>query len=75
LSRRTGASRTAWWWRWTNARGSRAAIATVLPRADIQKCIVHQIRASLPYATRRDYAALALALALRPLYQAPPMGR
>jgi len=49
--------------------GFREAIATVFPRADIPKCLVHQIRHALQYAARKDYAALATAL--RPLYQAP----
>ena len=41
----------------------------MFPRADVQKCIVHQIRNSLKYAARKDYAALTAAL--RPIYQAP----
>jgi len=49
--------------------GFREAIATVFPRADIPKCLVHQIRHALQYAARKDYAALATAR--RPLYQAP----
>jgi len=52
-----------------NLTGFSEAIATVFPRADVQKCIVHQIRNSLKYATRKDYAALTAAL--RPIYQAP----
>ncbi len=49
--------------------GFSEAIATVFPRADVQKCVVHQIRNSLKYAARKDYAALTAAL--RPIYQAP----
>ncbi len=52
-----------------NLTGFSEAIATVFPRADIQQCIVHQIRNSLQYAARKNYAALAAAL--RPLDQAP----
>ncbi len=52
-----------------NLTGFSEAIATVFPRADVQKCIVHQIRNSLKYAARQDYAALTAAL--RPIYQAP----
>jgi putative transposase len=44
-----------------NLTGFSEAIATVFPRADIQKCIVHQIRHALQYAARKDYAALAAA--------------
>ncbi len=49
--------------------GFSEAIATVFPRADVQKCVVHQTRTSLQYAARKDYAALTAAL--RPIYQAP----
>ena len=49
--------------------GFSEAIATVFPQADVQKCVVHQIRNSLKYAARKDYAALTAAL--RPIYQAP----
>ena len=52
-----------------NLTGFSEAIATVFPRADVQKCVVHQIRNSLKYAARKDYAALTAAL--RPIYQAP----
>ena len=48
--------------------GFREAIATVFPKADVHKCIVHQIRNSIPYAARKDYAALTAAL--RPIYLA-----
>ncbi len=49
--------------------GFSEAMATVFPQADVQKCVVHQIRNSLKYAARKDYAALTAAL--RPIYQAP----
>ena len=51
-----------------NLTGFSEAIATVFSKADVQKCIVHQIRNSLQYAARKDYAALTAAL--RPIYQA-----
>jgi putative transposase len=52
-----------------NRTGFSAAMATVCPRADVQQCIVHQIRNSLKYAARKDYAALPAAW--RPIYLAP----
>ncbi len=52
-----------------NLTGFSEAIATVFPQADIQKCIGHQIRNSLKYAARKDYAPLTAAL--RPIYTAP----
>lgn len=51
-----------------NLTGFSEAIATVFPQADIQKCVVHQVRNSLKYAAQKDYAALAAAL--KPIYQA-----
>jgi putative transposase len=45
------------------------AIATVWPQAVTQTCIVHLLRNSFRYASRRDWAAIAKDL--RPIYTAP----
>jgi transposase-like protein len=45
------------------------AIATVWPAAVTQTCIVHLLRNSFRYASRRDWAAIARDL--RPIYTAP----
>jgi putative transposase len=45
------------------------AIATVWPAAITQTCIVHLLRNSFRYASRRDWAAVAKDL--RPIYTAP----
>jgi putative transposase len=45
------------------------AIATVWPKAITQTCIVHLLRNSFRYASRRDWAQLAKDL--RPIYTAP----
>ena len=49
-----------------NLSGFSEAIATVFPRADVQTCIVHQIRSALKYAARKHCAALTAAM--RPIY-------
>lgn len=51
-----------------NLTGFSETIASVFPKADLQKCIVHQIRNSLKYVARKDYAAVTTDL--KPLYQA-----
>ncbi len=45
------------------------AIATVWPQAITQTCVVHLLRNSFRYASRRDWAAIARDL--RPIYTAP----
>jgi putative transposase len=45
------------------------AIATVWPQAITQTCVVHLLRNSFRYASRRDWAAIAKDL--RPIYTAP----
>lgn len=45
------------------------AVTTVWPRAVVQTCIVHLLRGSFRYASRRDWPAIAKDL--RPVYQAP----
>jgi transposase-like protein len=44
------------------------AISVVWPQAVVQLCVVHLIRASLRYASKRDWTALTQTL--RPIYQA-----
>ena len=51
-----------------NLTGFSEAIAHVFPRSDVQKCIVHQIRNSLKYVARKDYAAVTTDL--KPIYEA-----
>ena len=51
-----------------NLTGFSEAIAAVYPQADIQKCIVHQIRNSLKYVAHKDYAAITTDL--KPIYRA-----
>ncbi len=51
-----------------NLSGFSEAIATVFPRADVQTCIVHQIRSALKYAARKHCGALTAAM--RPIHQA-----
>ena len=55
-----------------NLAGFSEAIASVFPQSDIQKCIVHQIRNSLKYVARKDYAAVTTDL--KPIYQADTEG-
>jgi putative transposase len=45
------------------------AVATVWPQTIVQLCVVHLIRASFRYASRRDWPALAKDL--KPVYTAP----
>src|SRR6266545_3352017 len=45
------------------------AISTVWPQAITQTCVVHLLRNSFRYASRRDWAAIARDL--RPIYTAP----
>jgi putative transposase len=45
------------------------AVATVWPDTIVQLCVVHMIRASFRYASRRDWPALAKDL--KPIYTAP----
>ena len=45
------------------------AVATVWPQTIVQLCVVHLIRASFRYASRRDWPALAKDL--KPIYTAP----
>lgn len=49
-------------------KGFSEAIATVFPKAEIQLCIVHQIRNSLRYVTEKDKKAFMADL--KPVYQA-----
>lgn len=51
--------------------GLPAAITTVWPHAIVQTCIVHLIRASMRYSSKRHLTALLAAL--RPIYQAPTL--
>jgi transposase-like protein len=50
-------------------KGLPDAIAQVWPQAVTQTCIVHLLRASFRYASRKDWSAIARDL--RPVYQAP----
>jgi putative transposase len=45
------------------------AVTTVWPQAVVQTCIVHLLRNSFKYASRKDWPAIAKDL--RPVYQAP----
>ena len=49
--------------------GFSEAIAAVYPRADIQRCIIHQIRSSTRYVSYKDVKAFTAAL--KPIYKAP----
>jgi transposase-like protein len=51
--------------------GMPAAISAVWPQAIVQTCIVHLIRASMRYSSKRHLTALLAAL--RPIYQAPTL--
>lgn len=51
--------------------GMPAAISTVWPQAIVQTCIVHLIRTSMRYSSKRHLTALLAAL--RPIYQAPTL--
>lgn len=52
-----------------NLSGFSEAIAASFPQTAVQKCVVHQIRASLKYVSYKDYKAVTAAL--RPIYTAP----
>lgn len=54
-----------------NLSGFAEAIETVFPHSDVQLCLVHQVRNSLRYVTRKDHAAVVAAL--KPIYQAPTL--
>jgi transposase-like protein len=45
------------------------AVASVWPQTIVQNCVVHLIRASFRYASRRDWSAIARDL--KPIYTAP----
>jgi putative transposase len=49
-------------------KGLPDAVTTVWPLCTVQTCIIHLIRNSFPYASRRDWEALARDL--RPVYTA-----
>jgi transposase-like protein len=50
-------------------KGLPQAIETVWPRAVVQTCVVHLLRASFRYAARQHWDAIAKAL--KPVYTAP----
>ena len=50
-------------------KGLPDAVATVWPKTVVQTCIVHLLRNSFKYASRRDWTAIAAAL--KPVYTAP----
>lgn len=52
-----------------NLTGFSEAIAACFPLARIQKCVVHQIRASMRYVADKDMKPVAAAL--KPIYTAP----
>ena len=52
-----------------NLRGFSEAIAASFPKADVQKCIVHQIRNTLKFVSYKDYKAMTASL--KPVYQSP----
>ncbi|GAA4421897.1 IS256 family transposase [Nibrella viscosa] len=51
-----------------NLTGFGDAIETVFPQADVQLCLVHQVRNSLRYVTSKDQKAVVADL--KPIYQA-----
>lgn len=51
-----------------NLKGFSEAISATYPKADIQKCVVHQIRNSLKYAAAKDYKKITADL--KPIYKA-----
>ncbi len=55
-----------------NLKGFSEAISACYPKTDIQKCVVHQIRISLKYASYKDYKAVTAAL--KPIYKVEPTG-
>lgn len=50
-----------------NLKGFGDAIETVFPQADVQLCLVHQVRNSLRYVTSKDQKEVAADL--KPIYQ------
>jgi transposase-like protein len=50
-------------------KGLPDAVATVWPKTVVQTCIVHLLRNSFKYASRKDWTAVAAAL--KPVYTAP----
>jgi len=52
-----------------NLKGFAEAIATIFPQADVQSCIVHQIRNSLKYLASKDVNSFLKDL--KQVYQAP----
>ena len=50
-------------------KGLPESINDIWPRADVQLCVVHMVRASLKYASRKHWAAIAKEL--REVYTAP----
>jgi putative transposase len=50
-------------------KGLPDAVATVWPKTVVQTCIVHLLRNSFKYASRKDWTAIAAAL--KPVYTAP----
>jgi transposase-like protein len=48
--------------------GFSEAMAAVYPKTDVQRCIIHQIRASTKYVSYKDIKAFSAAL--KPIYQA-----
>jgi transposase-like protein len=50
-------------------KGLPDAITEIWPRATVQLCVVHLVRASLRYASRKDWSAITKAL--RVVYTAP----
>jgi len=52
-----------------NLQGFAEAIATIFPKADVQSCIVHQIRNSIKYLASKDVKAFLKDL--KQVYQAP----
>jgi putative transposase len=52
-----------------NLQGFAEAIATIFPKADVQSCVVHQIRNSMKYLASKDVKAFLANL--KQVYQAP----
>lgn len=50
-------------------KGLPDAINAIWPRATVQSCVVHLIRSSLRYASKKDWAAISASL--KPIYHAP----
>lgn len=49
--------------------GFTEAIAVAYPKAEVQRCIIHQIRSSTRYVSYKDIKAFTAAL--KPIYKAP----